>query len=86
MQAKDTLFRDFNAVSSPLSEKEKRLTHITFAIFSSTPFSSASVELTGVIDAKQQRDVMTLDIPYAFVQTDVPEDNRKSQRPNSRVS
>ena len=27
---------------------------------------------TGVIDAKQKRDVMALDIPHAFVQTPIP--------------
>ena len=30
-----------------------------------------SIIITGVIDAKQRRDVMTADIPNAFVQTDV---------------
>ena len=29
--------------------------------------------ITGVIEAKQKRDVMTLDIPNAFVQTAVPQ-------------
>ena len=29
--------------------------------------------LTGVIDAKQERDVITLDIPNAFVQTSIPQ-------------
>jgi hypothetical protein len=32
---------------------------------------------TGVIDAKQKRDVMTLDIPNAFVQTDIALDRDK---------
>ena len=32
---------------------------------------------TGVIDAKQGRDIMTLDIPNAFVQTAVPQDQEK---------
>ncbi len=33
-----------------------------------------SILLTAVIEAQEGRDVMTLDIPNAFVQTDVPED------------
>jgi hypothetical protein len=33
--------------------------------------STDSILITGVIDAKQQRDVMTADIPNAFVQTDI---------------
>jgi hypothetical protein len=32
-----------------------------------------SIFITGVIDAKQRRDVMTADIPNAFVQTDIDE-------------
>jgi hypothetical protein len=34
-----------------------------------------SIILTATIDAKQNRDVMTADIPNAFVQTDVAEKN-----------
>jgi hypothetical protein len=30
-----------------------------------------SIVITGVIDAKQRRDIMTADIPNAFVQTDI---------------
>jgi hypothetical protein len=30
-----------------------------------------SIIITGVIDAKQHRDVMTADIPNAFVQTEI---------------
>ena len=33
-----------------------------------------SILLTGVLDAQQQRDVMTLDVPNAFVQTTVPQE------------
>ena len=29
--------------------------------------------ITGVVEAKQRRDAITLDIPNAFVQTDVPD-------------
>ena len=32
---------------------------------------------TCVIDAKQKRDIVTLDIPNAFVQTDLPENNER---------
>jgi hypothetical protein len=39
--------------------------------------STEAVLLTGVIDAKQRRDVMTLDIPNAFVQTKIPEGEEK---------
>jgi len=39
--------------------------------------STEAVILTGVIDAKQNRDVMTLDIPNAFVQTEIPEGEEK---------
>jgi hypothetical protein len=31
-----------------------------------------AILITGVINAKQQRDVMTLDVPNAFVQTPIP--------------
>ena len=34
-----------------------------------------SILITAVIDAKQKRDVMTADIPNAFVQTDIEEKN-----------
>ena len=39
--------------------------------------STEAVLITGVIDAKQNRDVMTLDIPNAFVQTKIPEGEEK---------
>ena len=35
--------------------------------------ATESIMLTGVIDAKQGRDVITLDIPNAFVQTSIPQ-------------
>jgi hypothetical protein len=35
-----------------------------------------SILITATIDAKQKRDVMTADIPNAFVQTDVDEKNQ----------
>ena len=35
--------------------------------------ATESIMLTGVIDAKQERDVMTLDIPNVFVQTSIPQ-------------
>ena len=34
--------------------------------------TTEAIITTGVIDAKQRRDVMTLDIPNAFVQTQIP--------------
>ena len=40
---------------------------------SSPTVAKESVLITGVVEAKQRRDVMTLDIPNAFVQTDVPD-------------
>ena len=39
--------------------------------------ASEAIITTGVIDAKQERDVMTLDVPNAFVQTDIPLDGDK---------
>ena len=39
--------------------------------------STDSVLITGVIEAKQGRDVMIIDIPNAFAQTVLPEDNEK---------
>ena len=39
--------------------------------------STEAILITGVIDAKQRRDVMTLDVPNAFVQTAVPQDKEK---------
>ena len=44
---------------------------------SSPTASSEAIITTGVIDAKQRRDVMTLDIPNAFVQTEIPLDGDK---------
>ena len=35
--------------------------------------ATESIMITGVIDAKQNRNVMTLDIPNAFVQTSIPQ-------------
>ena len=39
--------------------------------------STDCVLITGVIEAKQQRDIMTLDIPNAFVQTSIPPGEEK---------
>jgi hypothetical protein len=39
--------------------------------------ASEAIITTGVIDAKQRRDVMTLDIPNAFVQTTISQDGDK---------
>jgi hypothetical protein len=36
-----------------------------------------AILITGVIDAKQRRDVMTLDVPNAFVQTPIPQSGEK---------
>lgn len=44
---------------------------------SPTASSEARILITGVIEAKQWRDIMTLDIPNAFVQTPVPQDGDK---------
>ena len=40
---------------------------------SSPTAATESILITGVIEAKQKRDVMALDIPNAFVQTEVPQ-------------
>jgi hypothetical protein len=39
--------------------------------------STEAILITGVIDAKQHRDVMTLDVPNAFVQTPIPKSGEK---------
>ena len=39
--------------------------------------STQSVLITGVIDAKQGRDVMIIDMPNAFVQTVLPDNDEK---------
>ena len=39
--------------------------------------ATEAILITGVLDAKQGRDVMTLDIPNAFVQTPIPERGEK---------
>ena len=39
--------------------------------------ATEAILITGVLDAKQGRDVMTLDIPNAFVQTEIPERDEK---------
>jgi hypothetical protein len=38
---------------------------------------SSNILITGVIYAKQQRDVMTLDVPNAYVQTPIPQTGDK---------
>ena len=35
--------------------------------------ATESILLTGVVEAKQNRDIMTLDVPNAFVQTTIPQ-------------
>eukprot|EP00957_Ditylum_brightwellii_P185371 14115004-Ditylum_brightwellii.AAC.1 len=35
--------------------------------------TTEAILITGVIEAKQQRDIMMLDIPNAFIQTPVPQ-------------
>jgi hypothetical protein len=44
---------------------------------SPTAPASEAIIITGVIDVKQKRDVMTLDIPNAFVQTEISLDGDK---------
>ena len=44
---------------------------------SSPTAASEAIITTGVIDAKQRRDIMTNDVPNAFVQTPVPQDGEK---------
>eukprot|EP00543_Licmophora_paradoxa_P004739 CAMPEP_0202454640 /NCGR_PEP_ID=MMETSP1360-20130828/12319_1 /ASSEMBLY_ACC=CAM_ASM_000848 /TAXON_ID=515479 /ORGANISM="Licmophora paradoxa, Strain CCMP2313" /LENGTH=74 /DNA_ID=CAMNT_0049073999 /DNA_START=252 /DNA_END=472 /DNA_ORIENTATION=+ len=39
--------------------------------------STEAILITGVIEAKQERDVITLDIPNDFVQTLVPQTGEK---------
>jgi hypothetical protein len=39
--------------------------------------ATEAILITGVIDAKQQRDIMTNDVPNAFVQTPIPQDGVK---------
>ena len=39
-----------------------------------------SITITGVIDAKQGQDVMTADIPNAFVQTDIDKKEIEKKR------
>ena len=39
--------------------------------------ATEAILITGVIEAKQRRDVMTLDIPNAFVQTNIPTSGEK---------
>jgi hypothetical protein len=44
---------------------------------SSPAAAPEAIITTGVIDAKQRRDVMTLDTPSAFVQTNIAQDGAK---------
>jgi hypothetical protein len=39
--------------------------------------ATEAILITGVIDAKQRRDIMTNDVPNAFVQTPVPQDGEQ---------
>ena len=41
--------------------------------------STEAVLITGVIEAKQKRDIMTADIPNAFVQTEIPQEEGKDR-------
>jgi hypothetical protein len=47
---------------------------------SSPTVSLESIFLTGVIDAKEGRDILTADIPNAFIQTTIPEDLNGDER------
>ena len=40
--------------------------------------TTKSVLITSVIDAKQGRDVMSIDVPNAFVQTEVPQGDERT--------
>lgn len=48
------------------------------SLASSPTVATEEVLITGVIDAREHRDVLTLDIPNAFVQTKIPESNVKT--------
>jgi hypothetical protein len=39
--------------------------------------ATEAILITGVIDAKQRRDIMTNDVPNVFVQTPIPQDGEK---------
>ena len=39
--------------------------------------ATEAILITGVIEAQKCRDIMTLDIPNAFVQTPIPQDGDK---------
>ena len=40
--------------------------------------ATKSILTTAVIEARQKRDIMTLDIPNAFVQTPIPQNEEKN--------
>ena len=40
--------------------------------------STEALMITSVVEVKQRRDVVTLNIPNAFVQTPIPESNEKT--------
>ena len=44
----------------------------------STAVATESVLITGVIDAKQESDIMSLDVPNSFVQTPIPPSNERT--------
>ena len=44
---------------------------------SSPTVTTESVEVTSVVDAKQERDVVSMDISNAFVQTEVPQGDER---------
>ena len=46
--------------------------------------TTQSTIITRVLEAKQNRDVMTLDIPNAVVQTEVHQENKKNNNGNKR--
>eukprot|EP00957_Ditylum_brightwellii_P057453 4356106-Ditylum_brightwellii.AAC.1 len=56
----------------------KQCTYITREEASSPTATTEAILITGVIKVKQQRDIMMLDIPNAFVQTPVPQTGDKT--------
>ena len=46
---------------------------------SSPTAASESIFLTGTIETKQNRDIMTLDIPNAFVYTTISQNKKKGK-------
>eukprot|EP00957_Ditylum_brightwellii_P059845 4543513-Ditylum_brightwellii.AAC.1 len=69
--------RDKTLKARSCANGSKQRSYIARDEAASPTAATEAILITGVIEAKQNRNIMTLDIPNAFVQTPVPEKGEK---------